>query len=126
MKNLAESLPIYIKIVSGIEDSILSGRLKEEEQLPSTTYISKEYGININTVNKGINELVKLGLIYHKRGIGMFVKKGAVKKLVTERRKTFSQRYVKATLVEAKRLNYTIEELQKIVKEAYRALEAGE
>ena len=123
MKNLAESLPIYVKIVSGIEEAILSGRLKEDSQLPSTTYISKEYGININTVNKGVNELVKLGLIYHKRGIGMFVKKGAVKKLVAARRKTFQERYVRATLVEAKRLNYTVDELQSIVKQAYEALE---
>ena len=50
----------------------------------------------------------------------MFIKKGALNNLIKERRKTFKDRYVKATLIEAKRLQYTIEELQEIVNEAYK------
>ena len=119
MANLAESLPIYVRIIEGVKEYILTGELKEESQLPSTTYLSREYKINIATVNKAINVLVDEGLVYKKRGIGMFVKKGAVNALIKERRKTFKERYIKATLVEAKRLNYTAEELQQIVKEAY-------
>ena len=119
MDNLAESLPIYIRIVEGVKDHILSGDLKEESQLPSTTYLSREYKINIATVNKAMNELVYDGLVYKKRGIGMFVKKRATAKLIADRRSTFKDRYIKATLTEAKRLGYTADELQKIVKEAY-------
>lgn len=119
MSDLAESLPIYIRIVEGIKEAILSGQLLEESQIPSTTHLSKEYKINIATVNKAINILVDEGLVYKKRGIGMFVKKGAVKALVEERRKTFKERYVKATLIEAKRLDFTVEELQEIVKEVF-------
>ena len=122
MENLAESLPIYIRIVQGIKDAILSKQIKEDEQLASTTYLSKEYKINIATVNKAINLLVDEGLIYKKRGIGMFVKKGALNKLISERRETFKERYIVATLKEAKRLNYTTEELQQIVKEAYEVI----
>ena len=118
--NLAENLPIYIRIVEGVKEAILSGELKEEGQLPSTTYLSKKYNINIATVNKAINMLVDEDFVYKKRGIGMFVKKGALKALINERKKTFKERYVKATLIEAKRLNISIEELQNIVKEAYK------
>ena len=123
MNDLAESLPIYIRIVEGIKDAILSGQLKEEAQLPSTTYLSKEYKINIATVNKAINLLVDEDLAFKKRGIGMFVKKGAVNTLINERRKVFKERYVKATLVEAKRLNLNVEDLQRIVKEAFDEME---
>ena len=119
MDNLAESLPIYIRIVEGIKDHILSGDLKEETQLPSTTYLSKEYKINIATVNKAMNELVDDDLVYKKRGIGLFVKKGATAKLIADRRSTFKERYIKATLIEAKRLGYTVDELQEIVKQTY-------
>ena len=119
MDNLAESLPIYIRIVEGIKEAILSGQLKEDEQIPSTTYLANKYNINIITVNKAINVLVDEGLVYKKRGIGMFVKPGAVNKLIKDRKKVFKDRYVKATLTEAKRLNITVEELQEIVKEAY-------
>lgn len=119
MSDLAENLPIYIRIVEGIKDAILNGQLKEEEQIPSTTHLSKDYKINIATVNKAINVLVNEGLVYKKRGIGMFVTKGALERLINERRETFKDRYVKATLIEAKRLKFTVEELQAIVKEAY-------
>ena len=73
MSDLAENLPIYIRIVEGVKDAILNGELKEEGQLPSTTYLSKTYNINIATVNKAINILVDENLAYKKRGIGMFV-----------------------------------------------------
>ena len=119
MSDLNESLPIYVRIVEGVKDAILSGDLKEDEKILSTTYFSKTYNINIATVNKAINILVDEGLLYKKRGIGMFVKNGAVAQLIKERRLVFKERYIKATLIEAKRLNYTSEELQQIVKEVY-------
>ena len=122
MENLAESLPIYIRIVQGIKDAIVNGKLKEEAKIPSTTYLAKEYQINILTVNKAINILVDEGLVYKKRGIGMFVKKGALNQLIKERREVFKERYIVATLKEAKALNYSIEELQQVVKEAYEAM----
>lgn len=122
MENLANSLPIYIRIVEGVKDAILEGKVKEESQLASTTYLSKQYNINIATVNKAINILVDQGLVYKKRGIGMFVKKGAINQLVKERREAFKERYIVATLKEAKKLNYTTEELQQLVKEAYEAM----
>ena len=117
MSNLVENLPIYIRIVEGIKDAILNNEIKEEEQLASTTYISKQYKINIATVNKAINLLVDEGLVYKKRGIGMFVKKGAKKQLIEARRKTFKERYIRSTIIEAKRLELTVEELQKMVEE---------
>ena len=119
MSDLNESLPIYVRIVEGVKDAILSGELKEDEKILSTTYFSKTYNINIATFTKAINILVDEGLLYKKRGIGMFVKNGAVAQLIKERRLVFKERYIKATLIEAKRLNYTSEELQQIVKEAY-------
>ena len=119
MSNLLESLPIYIRIVEGIKNAILDKVLNEEEQIPSTTHLSKEYNINVATVNKAINVLVDEGLVYKKRGIGMFVKEGALNTLIEERRKVFKERYIKASLIEAKKLNYTIDDLQTIVKEAF-------
>ena len=119
MKNLNESLPIYVRIEQGIKESILSGQLKEEDKIPSTTYLSNTYKININTVNKAINLLVDEGLVYKKRGIGMFVKTGALKKLIKEGRETFKDYYVKATIIEGIRLQYTDQELLKIFKEVY-------
>ncbi len=119
MSRINESIPIFVKITEGIKDHILMGDLKEGEQLPSTTMISKEYNINIATVNKAVNILVSEGIAFKKRGIGMFVEEGAVDKLIKERRKTFKENYIIATLEEAKRLRYSVEELQQMVAEVY-------
>ena len=126
MENLVESLPIYVRIVQGIKDAILNKELKEESQIASTTFLSKEYKINIATVNKAMNILVDEGLVYKKRGIGMFVKTGALTKLIEERRKVFKERYIVATLKEAKRLNYYEKELQELVKEAFMEIKKNE
>ena len=70
-------------------------------------------------MNKAVNVLVAQGVAFKKRGIGMFVCEGVVDKLIEERRNSFKQNYVKATLKEAKRLRYSIEDLQRIVKEVF-------
>lgn len=118
---LNESIPIFIRISEGIKDHILTGDVKEGEKLVSTTQLSKEYDINIATVNKGVNVLVSEGIVFKKRGIGMFVAEGAVDKLIAERRKTFKEKYIVAALEEAKRLRYSVEDLQEMVSEVYNA-----
>ena len=115
MNVIIENIPIFARIAEGIKDHILMGDLKEGDQLPSTTQISNEYDINIATVNKGINVLVSEGVVFKKRGIGMFVAEGAVKKLKAERRKTFKETFLRTFLDEADRIGYTNEELQKMV-----------
>ncbi len=122
MNIINESIPIYARIAEGIKDRILSGDFKEGEQLPSTTQISKEFDINISTVNRAVNVLVSEGVAFKKRGIGMFVADGAVERLIDERRKMFRENYIQATLVEAKRLRYSVEDLQTMVAEIYKKI----
>ncbi len=119
MNIINENIPIFARIAEGMKDHILMGDLKEGDQLPSTTQISKEYNINIATVNRAVNILVSEGIAFKKRGIGMFVSEGAVDKLIDERRKTFRENYILATLTEAQRLRYSVEELQTMVADAY-------
>lgn len=119
MNVMYENIPIFARIAEGIKDDILSGNIKEGEQIPSTTQISKQFEINIATVNKAVNILVNQGVAYKKRGIGMFVCDGVVDRLIAERRESFKQNYIKATLKEAKRLRYTVEDLQKMVAEVF-------
>ena len=75
--NFNDESPIYIQIANAIEDGILNGIYEEESQIPSTTEISLNYKINPATIRKGFDILVNEGVIYKKRGLGMFVVKGA-------------------------------------------------
>ena len=50
-----ESIPIFVQIAEGIKDYILSGDIKEGEQIMSTIQMSKNYNISPATAAKGIN-----------------------------------------------------------------------
>ena len=119
MREINPNLPIYVRICERGKDYFLLGAWNEEEQLPSTTVLSKKYGINVATINKALDILIKEGLVYKKRGIGMFVKKGARARLIKERRKNFKKDFVDSTIQEAEMLEYSIEELRELARNSY-------
>jgi DNA-binding transcriptional regulator YhcF (GntR family) len=98
-------VPIYLQVAEQIEDGILSGAFCEEEQIPSTTEISVAYKINPATVLKGVNLLADEGILYKKRGIGMFVSQGAQTHIRKKRHEAFYVTYVVKLLEEAEKLN---------------------
>lgn len=105
--NTDNEKPIFIQIAEGIEDGILTGIFPEESQIPSITEFSVNYKINPATALKGINLLVDENIVFKKRGVGMFVAKGAVKKLRQKRQEQFYDNYVSKLIEEAKRLEIT-------------------
>lgn len=72
-----------------IENDILRDALLEDERVPSTNELAKLYAINPSTAAKGINILVDAGILYKKRGIGMFVSDGAKEVIRTKRKARF-------------------------------------
>lgn len=96
--------PIFLQLSQGLEDEILSGVYREGEQIPSITELAASYKINPATALKGINLLVDAGIVYKKRGIGMFVSQGALQLLKEKRQDEFFQQYVLPMVQEAKRL----------------------
>ena len=66
-----DSEPIYIQIAEWLENKIVTGQLKADEQVPSTTELSVSLKINPATIRKGVAILVDKGLVYKKRGMGM-------------------------------------------------------
>ncbi|WP_312699327.1 GntR family transcriptional regulator [Sedimentibacter sp.] len=109
--------PIFIQVREIIEDQIVNGLLAEEEQAPSTNQLVSFYKINHATVAKGINQLVDEGILYKKRGIGMFISKGAKDKLMDKRRKAFSDEYVVPLVQEASKLGISIREIINLINQ---------
>ncbi|MGE4508911.1 MAG: GntR family transcriptional regulator [Eubacteriaceae bacterium] len=109
--NFDDNRPIFLQIAEGIEDGILTDVFKEGEQIPSITEISVTYQINPATALKGINLLVEEEIIFKKRGVGMFVKSGAVSKLEEKRRNEFFENYVKKMIEEAEKLKISKQEI---------------
>ena len=110
-QKLTEERSIYLQISEMLETDILRGILLEEERVPSTNELAKLYTINPATAAKGINILVDNGILYKRRGIGMFVSPGAKEKIRCRRKQEFYDRQLKALLAEANSLGITRAEL---------------
>jgi GntR family transcriptional regulator len=117
--NFDEERPIYIQISEGIEDAILSGAFPEESQIPSITEFSVTYRINPATALKGINILVDEGILYKKRGVGMFVAQGAAEKLISKRKEKFFGNYIINLVDEAKRLEISKDEIKNMIERGF-------
>ena len=122
--NFESEKPIFVQLADWLSDSIISGAIKEGEQIPSTTEMSVNLKINPATALKGVNMLVDKGIIYKKRGLGMFVSQGAVETLKKERQSEFFGEYIRkmldANLVTpeqiANLLKISVAEVKKIAK----------
>lgn len=113
--------PLFQQIAEQIEGDILDGVYDEESQVPSTNELAAFLRINPATAGKGLNLLVESGVLYKKRGIGMFVATGARERLLRARRGAFAAEYVVPLLREASKLAITPEEIATMIqKEASR------
>ena len=112
-----ESRPIFQQIAEQIENDIISGVLPEETQVPSTNEFAAFHRINPATAGKGVNVLVDEGILYKKRGIGMFVAEGARARLVAQRRDQFRDQFLAPLLAEAAKLGISQEELATMLRQ---------
>ena len=76
-------IPIYLQIIEHIKMLIIRKKYLPNEKIPSVRELSLKYGVNPNTIQKALNELENLGLIYTERTNGKFVtnKKDILKKI---------------------------------------------
>ena len=71
------------------------------------------------TALKGINLLVDAGIVYKRRGIGMFVCDGALQKLKEKRQEEFFTQYMLPLIQEAKRLSISPQQLQEWIERGF-------
>lgn len=67
------------------------------------------------TAAEGVNLLVEQGVLYNKRGIGMFVTTGARSRLQEVRRAEFSERHVAPLVREARLLHIDRDQLTQMI-----------
>lgn len=113
--------PIYRQIAAQIRSDIVSGTLRSEDQVMSTTQYAAFHRINPATAAKAFQELTDEGLLYKRRGVGMFVSPGAPERLRDERRARFAAEHLAPAADEARRLGLDPE----VVVESMRALLRG-
>lgn len=108
--------PLFLQIAEQIEGSIVDGSLTEEAQVPSTNELATFHRINPATAAKGVNQLVADGVLYKRRGIGMFVATGARTTLLQRRREEFARQFVAPLMAEAQQLGMDAEHVKKMIE----------
>lgn len=83
------SQPIYRQLRDMIVALILDGVLAEGDALPSVRQVAAERRVNPLTVLKSYQQLVDEDLVEKRRGLGMFVRKGAPAAILRAERDRF-------------------------------------
>jgi GntR family transcriptional regulator len=117
--------PIFQQVADRICADVLEGAYPEETQVPSTNEFATFYRINPATAGKGVNRLVDQGILYKRRGIGMFVAAGARERLLERRRREFADRYVRPLVTEARVLRLPPDDVVATVRSALAGSGAG-
>lgn len=109
--------PIYRQIADRIRADVLSGTLTHDEQVMSTNQYAAFYRINPATAAKAFQQLVDEGILYKKRGIGMFVSPNARAALRAQRRKSFFADVVDPMVSEAQAIGIPIADVVARIEE---------
>lgn len=113
--NSKDDTPVYIQLQNQVLDYIALKILQKDDQLPSVRTLSKELGINPNTVAKAYANLEMQGYVYTKPAKGVFVKVEEVQSFVYEKK----LEELKYKLVDCKNVGISKEKMIQIVNEIY-------
>ena len=110
-----EHKPIYLQNVDMMQEKIIAGEWREEERIPSVREMGAIVGVNPNTIVRSYQLLETREIIYNKRGLGYFVKGGAVERIKENLKQEFIADEVPAFKAKASMLGITKEELLKLL-----------
>ncbi|WP_018658715.1 GntR family transcriptional regulator [Allofustis seminis] len=106
------SEPIYLQIKNQLKAAIITGEMKEDEQLPSIRYLAKELRISVITTKRAYDELEAEGFITSVQGKGSFVSRQNEELIREEQLKQIEEALMEA-IEKGKLIGLTIEDLQK-------------
>ena len=120
---LTDGVPIYRQIVNQVKYLVASGLLMPGEELPPIRTLALQLKVTPNTIVKAYGELESSGVIHKRQGSGTFVSDARPKLALRERRRVIEQR-IDALLVEAHHLNFSDDEILRMLRERRAAMEA--
>ncbi|WP_062107146.1 GntR family transcriptional regulator [Bacillus niameyensis] len=114
------SKPIYVQIADWLENEIIADTFKSDEKVYSQYQLAEMFNINPATAAKGLNILVDQGILYKKRGLGMFVASGAKEKILSKRKSETLRSLVEELVLEAARLGISESDLITMIQASIR------
>ncbi|VEF49830.1 GntR family transcriptional regulator [Bacillus freudenreichii] len=115
-----DTKPIYLQIAEWLENEIIGGRFKVNDKVYSQYQLADMFNINPATAAKGLNVLADEGILYKRRGLGMFVAEGAKEIVISKRKNKRLKGLIQDLVIEAERLNVSENDLIDMLKEVNR------
>ena len=122
--NVTDGVPIYRQIVNQVKYLVASGLLLPGEELPPIRTLALQLKVTPNTIVKAYDELEGSGIVHKRRGSGTFVSEGRQQLALRERRRIIEQR-IDVLLAEAHQLNFTADDILRMVRERKAAMNPG-
>jgi len=119
MKLLNDDLPIYLQLRKHIEERILNRHIQEEEAVHSIRNLAREYQINPVTVGNALSALMEEGILFKKRGVGIFVSPQARSLIISLRSKSFISEKLEPILRSAKQLELSKDSIINLLNTIY-------
>jgi DNA-binding transcriptional regulator YhcF (GntR family) len=102
---------IYLQIAAFVSENILLGKWPAEQKIPSVRDLAIELEVNPNTVMRSYEFLQNQGVIYNKRGLGLFVAPDAQEKVKAYRKERFIQQDLPGVFRDMYMLDISIDDL---------------
>ena len=118
--DIHSSVAVYVQIENHVKFAIAAGRLGAGDQLPSVRELSERLEVNPNTVAKAYRDLEVMGLLYTRRGMGVFVNKGVENRCREECRRQIIERLYEVS-AEASAAGLSETEISDIVKKSVKS-----
>jgi GntR family transcriptional regulator len=122
--SVTDGVPIYRQIVNQVKYLVASGQLLPGEELPAIRTLALQLKVTPNTIVKAYGELENAGVVHKRQGSGTYVSEGRQQLALRERRRIIEQR-IHALLVEAHQLNFTADDILRMVRERQAAMDPG-
>ena len=113
--NSSSMVPIYEQIVDQVKARIISGELKEDDNLPSVRTLSKELRISALTVKKAYDSLEQEGFTVTIHGKGTYVA-AANKEMMMEEYRREVEEELTEVIRKAKRYGLSEEDIREMLE----------
>jgi GntR family transcriptional regulator len=111
-----ENQPIYRQLRELVVERIMDGSFVEGEAIPSVRQVAADYQVNHLTVGKAYQELVELGLLQKRRGLGMYVTEGARSALTRQEQQQFIDEELPAFAERARMLGLDLDKVVELLR----------
>jgi len=115
--NRQSGTPLYLQIVDQVKYLIATGGFQPGERLPSIRQLAVDLRVNFNTVAHAYKELGREGVISTQLGLGSFVSDQPDQLPLAQRRRELLGSLFSKPFIEARRLGYSMREIEEAVIE---------